>query len=137
MPFQINNHALLWSAVVLVIAVLIGRIAWVLCTSRKWPTADGTITRFDVQRRQDGGLHGGHYFSALFTYEFHDLGGNLTSGTWYKDFSNVQAARDFAEREMPIGKQVLVRFNPKDPGTSDLELDSFAYTNDRPTSLNL
>lgn len=137
MLLRIDYHALLGFAAVLVIVVVIGRIAWVLWGSRKWPTADGTITRLDVQRKRDGGLNGGYYFSALFTYEFHDLGGNLTTGTWYKNFSNEQAARDFAEREMPNGKQVLVRFNPKDPGTSDLELDSFAYTNDRPTSLNL
>ena len=105
--------------------------------SRKWPTTDGTITCLDVQRKRDADQDGGHYFSALFTYEFYNHEGNLTTGSWYKNFSDEQAARDFAAREMPVGKQVLVRFNPKDPTTSDLELDSFVYTNDRPTSLNL
>ena len=55
----------------------------------------------------------------------------------YKNFSTEAAARDFAVREMSIGKQVVVRFNPKDPAICDLELDSFAYTDDRPTSLGL
>ena len=36
-----------------------------------------------------------------------------------------------------LGKQVIVRFNPKNPAINDLELDAFTYTDDPPTSLGL
>jgi hypothetical protein len=39
--------------------------------------------------------------------------------------------------ELAVGKPVVVRFNPKNPASNDLELDSWTYTNDRPTSLNI
>ena len=110
---------------------------WVYRGSRDWPTADGTITGLDVQRKRDAGIDGGHYICAVFTYEFDDLEGNRKTGTWYKNFSTEPAARDFGGRELPIGKEVLVRFNPKDPAINDLELDSSTYTDDRPTSLGL
>lgn len=126
-----------WLAILLAIVIVIGRTLWVYRGSSNWPTADGTITRLDVERRQDGNVDGGHYFRATFTYEFQDTQGQRISGTWGKNFSTEEDARDFAERELPVGKALVVRFNPKDPSLSDLELDSFVYTNDRPTTLNI
>jgi hypothetical protein len=137
MSSGIDYHVFLWLSPMLVISIVLGRTLWVYLGSRNWPTADGAITRLDVQRKQDAGRDGGHYTCATFTYEFQDLEGRRQCGTWYKNFSTEAAARDFAVRELPLGKQVLVRFNPKDPGINDLELDSSTYTNDRPTSLNL
>lgn len=134
MPSGVDYRILLWLIPVMVIAVVLGRTIWAFRGSRNWPTADGTITRLDVQRRQDAD---GHYSCATFTYEFQDSEGRRNSSTWNKNFSTEQDARDFAAREMPLGKQVLVRFNPEDPSVNDLELDSFAYTDDRPTSLGL
>ncbi|WP_162601292.1 DUF3592 domain-containing protein [Occallatibacter savannae] len=125
----------MWLTLGLVIAIVAGRTLWVYRGSSKWPVADGTIKSLDVEKKRDAG--GGCYFCATFTYEFPDLDGNLRSGTWTKNFSSEAAARDFAGREMPMGKQVVVHFNPNDPGICDLELDSFAYTDDRPTSLGL
>ena len=133
----INYHAFLWLAAVLVVAFVPGRTLWVYRGSGNWPTADGAIASLDVQRKQDAGIDGGHYICATFTYEFHDLEGNRKTGNWYKNFPTEADARDFAARELPTGKQVLIRFNPKDPGISDLELDSSTYTDDRPTSLGL
>jgi hypothetical protein len=130
----VDYHWLLWLIPVLVIGVVLGRTLWAFRGSRNWPTADGTITRVDVQRKQDAD---GHYMCATFTYEFQDVEGRRNSSTWSKNFSTEDDARDFARRELPLGKQVVVRFNPKDPAVNELELDSFAYTNDRPTSLNL
>ena len=121
----------------MIIAVALGRTLWVYRGSRDWPTSDGTITSLDVQRKREADIDGGHYICAIFTYEFCDLEGNRRTGTWYKNFSSEPAARDFAAQELPLGKQVLVRFSPKDPATSGLELDPSTYTNDRPTSLRL
>jgi hypothetical protein len=134
MSYPVDYHMLFWLIPVSVIAIVLGRTLWVYWGSRGWPIADGTVTCLDVQRKRDAD---GHYICAIFTYEFEDLGGHRKTGTWYKNFSSEPEARDFAARELPLGKQVVVRFNPKDPGINDLELDSSTYTDDRPTSLDL
>jgi hypothetical protein len=102
-----------------------------------WPTADGMITRLDVERINSGGTHTGHYFRATFTYDFRDPSGGRFSGSWYKNFSSESEARDFAARELPVDKKVVVRFDPKNPKSNNLELDSWTYTNDRPLDLDL
>jgi hypothetical protein len=132
-----DYQMLLWPALALATVALIARGFWLYRASLTWPTADGAITRLDIERKRDPGMHGGHYFCATFTYEFLDSNGYRLSGTWYKNFSTEPEARDFAARELPVGKPVVVRFNPKDPAFNDLELDSWTYTNDRPTSLNI
>ena len=137
MSYRIDYHTFLWFALVLVIIAVLFRTLWVYRGSRDWPAADGTITGLDVQRKQGSGIDGGHYIRAVFTYEFDDLEDNRKTGSWYKNFSTEPAARDFAARELPLGKKVLVRFNPNDPAINDLELDSSTYTDDRPTSLGL
>ena len=134
MSSGVDYRALLWLIPAVGIAVVLGRTLWAFRGSSNWPTADGTIVHLDLQRRQDSG---GHHTCAIFTYEFQDLEGCRNSSTWGKNFSTDEDARDFAAREMPIGKQVVVRFNPKDSNVNNLELDSFAYTNDRPMSLGL
>ena len=124
-------------AVAIATVAVITRGFWLYRTSLTWPTADGAITRLDIQRKRDAGITGGHYFCATFTYEFLDPDGHRLIGTWYKNFSTESEARDFAARELPIGKSVVVRFNPKNPDSNNVELDSWTYTNDRPTSLNI
>ena len=135
MSLSISYHALFWLIPAFVVVVALGRTFWVYRGSHSWPVVDGAITSLDVQRKRDAG--GGPYIRATFTYEFNDLEGHRKTGTWNKNFSTEPAARDFAARELPIGKQVLVRFHPKDPALNDLELDSSTYTDDRPTSLGL
>jgi|SRR5882762_4390287 len=126
-----------WLALALAVVAVIARGAWLYRASWTWPTADGTITRLDVERKRDAGTPSGHYFCATFTYDFLDASGSHFSGTWYKNFSTEADARDFAARELPVGKPVVVRFDPKNPALNNLELDSWTYTNDRPTSLNI
>lgn len=126
---------LFWLVLALATVAVIARGFWLYRASLTWPTADGAITALDIERKRD--TSGGHYFCATFTYDFQDPNGQRRSGTWYKDFSNESEARDFAGRELPIGKPVVVRFNPKNPAFNDLELDFWTYTNDRPTSLNI
>lgn len=132
-----DYRPLFWVVPALAILVVIARGWWLYRASLAWPTADGTITHIDIQRRRSSGTPSGPYFSATFTYEFHDSNGHHLSGTWHKNFSSETDARDFAARELPLGKVVVVRFNPKNPIFNDLELDSWTYTNDRPTSLNI
>jgi Protein of unknown function (DUF3592) len=115
----------------------IARGFWLYRASLTWPTADGVITRMDIERHRDANMHGGHYFCATFSYDFHDPAANRQHGTWYKNFSSAEEARQFPERELPVGKRVVVRFNPKKPAFNDLELDSGTYTGDRPTTLSI
>lgn len=124
----------------LVLALLVAGVArgfWLYRASLTWPTADGVITRIDIERKYGGGLASGHYFSATFTYDFRDARGRRVSGGWYKDFSTESEAREFAARELPVDQKVVVRFNKKNPTQNNLELDSWTYAGDRPASLNL
>jgi len=120
-----------------VIAAVISLGFWLYRASLTWPTADGVITRIDIEKKRSGGSPSGHYFSATFTYDSRDSGGNRVSGNWYKDFSTEAEARAFADRELPIDKKVVVRFNPKNPELNNLELDSWTYSGNRPTSLSV
>lgn len=117
--------------------VAIARGFWLYRASLTWPTADGVITRIDLQRLGDAHIHGGHYFRATFSYDFPGPAGNRMFGSWYKNFSSEEDAREFSERELPVGKRVVVRFNPKNPAFNDLELDSWTYSGDRPTRLSI
>lgn len=133
-----DYQMLFWLVPALAIVALIAWGFWLYRASLTWPTTDGVITRVDIERKRGaGGAGGGHYFCATFTYDFQDPNGLRLSGTWYKNFSSEPEARDFAARELAVGKPVVVRFNPKNPASNDLELDSWTYTDDRPTSLNI
>ena len=132
-----DYQMLLWMALALATVAAVAYAFWLYRASLTWPTADGVITALNVERIRDSSTGGGHYFRATFTYEFLNANGSHFSGTWYKNFSSEPEARDFAARELPVGKPVVVRFNPKNPDFNDLELDSWTYTNDRPTSLNI
>jgi Protein of unknown function (DUF3592) len=126
-----------WLALGLALISAIARGFWLYRASLTWPTADGVITRLDVDRPQDRSVGGGHYFRATFTYDFRDPTGHRVSGTWYNNFSSEANAREFAERELPVGKNVVVRYSPKNPNLNDLELDSRTYAGDRPTTLSI
>ncbi|HEY6127796.1 MAG TPA: DUF3592 domain-containing protein [Candidatus Acidoferrum sp.] len=137
MPHPFHFQTLLWLMLALAIVGVIARGFWLYWASLTWPTADGVITRLDIERRQGAAVSEGHYFRATFTYDFHDPSGHRVSGNWYKNFSTEADARDFAARELPLDKPVVVRFNPKNPVSNNLELDSWTYTGDRPSSFNI
>ena len=133
-----NDYSmLLWLALVLAAVAVIARGVWLYRASLTWPTSEGVITVLKIERKRGASIASGYYFCATFTYEFLDTDGRRLSGTWYKNFSTEPEARDFAARELPVGKAVVVRFNPRNPAFNDLELDSWTYTNDRPTSLKI
>jgi hypothetical protein len=79
-------------------------------------------------------MSSGHY---AFSYDFHDPAANRRYGCLYNNFSSEEEARQFSERELPVGKRVIVRFNPRNPALNDLELDAWTYSGDRPTSLSI
>jgi Protein of unknown function (DUF3592) len=130
-----DYRMIFWLVPALATVAVIARGFWLYRASLTWPTTDGVIIRVDIERKRGAG--GGHYFCATFTYGFQDPNGLRLSGTWYKNFSSEPEACDFAARELAVGKPVVVRFNPKNPASNDLELDSWTYTNDRPSSLNI
>jgi hypothetical protein len=125
-----------WLALGLAMLSAIARGFWLYRASLNWPTADGVVTRIDVEPRQSSGISDGHYFCATFSYDFRDAKGNRVWGSWYKNFSSEENAREFAARELPVGKKVVVRFNPKNPAFNRLELDSWTYSGDRPANLS-
>ena len=129
-----DHQTLLWAALAIAAVAVIVRALWLYRASLTWPTAEGSITRLDIERKR---ASGGRYFCATFSYEFLDPNGRRLCGTWYKNFSSEAEARNFGARELPVGKPVVVRFNPRNPGSNDLELDSWTYTNDWPTSLDI
>ena len=132
---MINFHLWIWAAVGLAVVVVAARGFWIYRASLTWPTADGKIARLEIERKRAAGTPSGPYFCATFTYDFIDGKSSRRSGTWYKNFSSEQDAREFAARELPVGKKVVVRYSPKNPaGLNDLELDSWTYTGDRPPS---
>lgn len=113
---------------------VLARAFWLYRKSLTWPTADGVVTRLDVEAIRMGN---GRQILATFTYDFRDPSGQRQHGNWTKFFSTEQAAREFAERELPVGKAVIVRYDPKNPASNGLELDSWTYTGDRPLDLGL
>jgi hypothetical protein len=130
-----DYQVLFWLASALATVAVIARGFWLYRASLTWPAADGVITRVDIERKRGAG--GGYYVRATFTYDFQDPNGLRLLGTWCRNFSSEPEACDFSARELAVGKPVVVRFNPKNPASNDLELDSWTYTNDRPTSLNI
>ena len=124
-----------WLALGIAVLSAIARGSRLYRASLTWPTADGLITRIDIERRQDTGIGGGHCFCATFSYDFRDAKGYRVWGSWYKNFSREENAREFAARELPVGKKVVVKFSPKNPAFNSLELDSWTYTGDRPANL--
>ena len=64
-----------WLALGIAVLSAIARGFWLYRGSLTWPTADGSITRIDIERRPDAGIGGGHYFCATFSYDFRDAKG--------------------------------------------------------------
>jgi Protein of unknown function (DUF3592) len=126
-----------WLALGLALLAAIARGFWLYKASLTWPTQDGAITRVDIERHHDAASSGGHYFRATFSYDFRDAPGNRVSGSWSKNFSTEEDARDFSNRELKIGQKIVVRFNLKNPALNDLELDSYTYSGDRPIQLSI
>jgi len=114
------------------------RAFWLYKGANAWPTADGTITHMEIQEfyAEGTGSPNTTYFASV-GYDFRDTKRMRCWGQWQsRQFATSEEASAFVQREMPEGKRVVVRFNPKDPMVNSLELDSWTYSGDRPLSLN-
>jgi hypothetical protein len=103
---SMDYQILLWLALALAAAAVIAGNFWLHRASLTWPTTEGALTGLNVERKRGTSIPSGHYFCATFTYQFLDADGHRLSGTWYKNFSTEAEARDFAARELPVGKAV-------------------------------
>jgi hypothetical protein len=105
--------------------------------SDQWPAIEGTITAVRIQQSGMPASSNVDY-QAVIEYQFSDSTGRLYTGQWsLPAFSSESKTRDFSNREMPIGKTVVVEYDPKHPKINNLELDSWTYADDRPLSLDL
>jgi hypothetical protein len=132
---EVRTVFLLTLGIALVSAIARG--FWLYLASMTWPVADGVITRIGVERHQDSAASGGHHFRATFAYDFRDPAGKPVRASWSRIFSTEEDAREFSERELPVGTKVAVRFNAKNSASNGLELDSWTYRGDRPVSLSI
>ena len=57
-----DYRMLFWLVPALATGAVIARGFWLYRASLTWPTADGVITRVDIERKR--GTDGGHYFRA-------------------------------------------------------------------------
>src|SRR4029077_15307349 len=101
MPLTRSFALVFWLVLGIAVISAIARGFWLYRASLTWPTADGEITRLDIERKRAAATPSGHYYLATFTYDFRDPQGHRMSGNWYKNFSTEADAREFAERELP------------------------------------
>src|SRR6476660_1052635 len=94
-----DHQTLLWVALAIAAVAMIARALWLYRGSLTWPTADGSITRLEVERKR---VSGGGYFCATFTYEFLDPDGRRLSGTWYKNSSPEGELPTSPEQNWPV-----------------------------------
>lgn len=114
----------------------LARAFWRYRGVETWPTAEGTITRVEIQEFYVPDTGHTCYFASV-GYDFRDPLGERCWGQWQsRHFATYEEGTAFVQREMPEGKCVVVRFSPKDPTVNALELDSWTYSGDRPLSLN-
>ena len=104
-----------WLVLAIVVVYGIARGFWLYRASLTWPTADGVITRLDVERVNDPGRGGGHYYRATFTYDFRDPRGNRVSG----NCANGAWMRSQADRRAKMANPFLGGSSPPPNGSID------------------
>lgn len=127
----------IWIGAFIYAAIVVGQRIWARRGSGEWPITDGLITQVTIMGQ---GVHPSAHeeCSASIEYQFTDAAGETRKGVWTsQSFPSEAKARDFCAREMPVGKKVAVKYSPKDPKISNLELDSWTYGDDRPLSLDI
>src|SRR6476619_6757007 len=70
MPLTGSFALVFWLALGITVISAIARGFWLYRASLTWPTADGEITRLDIERKRDADTSGKHYHCATFTYDF-------------------------------------------------------------------
>ena len=89
--------------------------------STAWPTADGRITRSELERFRDEGRT---MYSADVAYDYAVAGKTFSGGrVWFGDdfrSSSISTWRRLVDR-YPVGMVVKVHYDPAEPGESVLE----------------
>ena len=84
-----------------------------------WPAADGLIETL-IEIRSVGN-HGPYYGVLSYSYEVAD---EYYSGEWTTpSFSERSDVNEFSEKQMPKGTKVMVKYDPRHPERSVLEVD--------------
>ncbi len=84
-----------------------------------WPAADGLIETL-IEIRSVGN-HGPYYGMLSYSYEVAD---EYYSGEWMTpSFSKRSDVNEFSEKQMPKGTKVMVKYDPRHPERSVLEVD--------------
>lgn len=100
---------------------------WRAAASEDWPEITGSVTKSRVQEtirpRYSRWLFGRYKYSPQITYRY-TVGGkgyiNDEFSYWDAGSSDVDEARGIV-RQYPPGRQVVVHYDPDDPGTSVLQ----------------
>jgi len=71
-----------------ILAILDSCLTWILAVSGSltWPTANGVVTRIDIERNYSGDSTSGRYFSATFTHDFYGSQGTAWPVVGAKSF---------------------------------------------------
>jgi hypothetical protein len=100
-----------------------GKRIWFLWQSRRWPVANGVITRSEVREDTENG--GYDPLEPYFEYSFEVEGRKFTANTWMFGFytellDKRQMAKELPNR-FPIGLAVSVWYHPERPTLCVLE----------------
>lgn len=100
--------------------------------SREWPTTQGQITSSRIVQISESDSHKGGYSSGLSSYKYevrlsysYQVDGQPYSGKRLRIRSHAYSNEKHARRELanyPVGQQVEVHYNPKEPQSSVLML---------------
>jgi hypothetical protein len=87
--------------------------------SDRWPASDGKIeSRIEVR---SAGNHGLYYGVLSYSYQVAD---EYYSGEWMTpSFAKRSDVSEFVEKQMPKGTKVTVKYDPRHPDRSVLEVD--------------
>jgi len=108
----------------LVVALGVGPYQWIRARKQAaWPTVEGRIVRTDVEERRGGKGNRLRYLPVL-EYAYVVAGREWTSSTFssggmekFRDLEDAQAV----QRQYPLGRRVLVHYDPDAPGEAVLE----------------
>ncbi|HET6181938.1 MAG TPA: DUF3592 domain-containing protein [Candidatus Sulfotelmatobacter sp.] len=86
--------------------------------SDSWTLTSGKIERYDKPTYMGDTRKGSCFTQARYSYT---VDGGEYSGTWLTPvLRNLEALNEFLEKELPVGKEVSVRYKPGKPGRSVL-----------------
>jgi uncharacterized protein DUF3592 len=102
--------------------------------SDSWTLTSGKVERYDKPTYMDNRA-GTCFTQVRYSYE---VDGREYSGAWLTPYlRNLQALNDFLAKELPVGKDVNVRYKPRKPGRSVMTDGPVPERDDALIQLNL